>query len=188
MWSVERTLGGAPHLRFWGSQATHLRSVGTPHLRFGSRRTAALGLLALFACPALWYGDADLFHAQIKMAEYTTPVTGAPANGATMNGSSEQGFTAPMPASNEAAKTLWYVSRAPSTLNENLRSDIFSGWAKWKAGWTRTSSRTSSPRSLVRPSRSRSSATATPGTFQHLLLAFPPLSPPVLRPHSIPGR
>lgn len=35
-----------------------------------------------------------------------------------MNGSSEQGFTSPMPASNEAAKTLWYVSRSLSTLSE----------------------------------------------------------------------
>lgn len=102
-----------------------------------------------------------------------------------MNGSSEQGFTSPMPASNEAAKTLWYVSRSLSTLSQNLRSDIFSGWAKWKAGWMRISSRTSSPRSSVRRSRSRSSATATPGKFQHLLLAFPPLYPPVLRPDSI---
>jgi len=49
------------------------------------------------------------------MAEYTTPATGAPANGAAMNGSGEQGNFAtnqpPMPASNEAAKTLWYVKR-----------------------------------------------------------------------------
>lgn len=177
--------GAAPSISEGPERRTFVL-VGTPHFRSGSRRTAVLGLLALFACPAFWDRDTDLFYAQIKMAEYTTPATGAPANGATMNGSSEQGFTtAPMPASNEAAKTLWYVSRFLSTLSEWLMSDVFSGWAKWKDGWTRTSSRTSSPRSSARLSRSRSSATATPGKFQQLPLPFPPLSTPVLRPDSI---
>lgn len=46
------------------------------------------------------------------MAEYTaTGPPGATTNGSNMNGNGDTNFAppAPMPASNEAAKTLWYV-------------------------------------------------------------------------------
>ncbi len=51
--------------------------------------------------------------ALVTMAEYTaTGPPGAATNGSAMNGSGDGGFAppAPMPASNEAAKTLWYVA------------------------------------------------------------------------------
>jgi hypothetical protein len=47
------------------------------------------------------------------MAEYTpTGPPGAATNGPNMNGSGDNNFAppAPMPASNEAAKTLWQVA------------------------------------------------------------------------------
>jgi hypothetical protein len=46
------------------------------------------------------------------MAEYTSAgPSGTATNGTNMNGSSDTSFptTAPITASNEAAKTLWYV-------------------------------------------------------------------------------
>ena len=72
------------------------------------------------------------------------------------------------------------MPQEPLCLKRSLRSDTLIGWAKWRVGWTRTSSRTSSPRSSVSPSRSRSFATATLGKFQSWLLAWSPPSSLVL--------
>ena len=125
---VERTFGGAPHLRFcgdaalsfwgaalsrWGYWLLHLSSF---HFRFEAPHSR-VGAIDFFTSPVSWCGHANFFHLQqsshLKMAEYTTPATGAPANGAAMNGSSEQSFNnaAPMSTSSEAAKTLWYAPR-----------------------------------------------------------------------------
>jgi RNA recognition motif-containing protein len=61
------------------------------------------------------------------MAEYTpTGPPGAAANGPNMNGSGETGFAppAPMPASNEAAKTLW-MGEMEGWMDENFIKNIF---------------------------------------------------------------
>ncbi|KAL2136190.1 hypothetical protein VTI74DRAFT_5068 [Chaetomium olivicolor] len=60
------------------------------------------------------------------MADYTAPgAPGAPANGTNMNGSGDAAFapSAPMPASNEAAKTLWMGEMEP-WMDENFIKNV----------------------------------------------------------------